>query len=434
MAQWVSDYPILKEILSYHQVTWANPHTTVESLHDIPVKQDDITDAMARWERFAPFLSTISQDVKKTAGKIDSSLKEIAKMKTALIHHYKQDFPGRLFLKCDHFLPLTGSIKARGGIYEILKFAETIAIEHELLTKHDNYQVLNEARFKDLFSKYTIGVGSTGNLALSIGYISAKIGFRVNVYMSKDAKQWKKDSLRKQGVNVVESAGDYNEAVAEGRKLTNQDPNGYFVDDENSIDLFLGYSTAALQLKEQLTEQGIRVDEENPLYVYLPCGVGGAPGGITFGLKSVFGPHVHCYFAEPTHAPSMLLGLLTGAHHQVHVNDFGIDGITAADGLAVGRASRFASNVADHLVDGIYTIEDKELYKLVALLTKSGLDDRLELSASASLLGPTMLPKTVELSDQATHIAWSTGGGIVPANYFFEDLQKGKKYLSIENT
>lgn len=37
-------------------------------------------------------------------------------------------------------------------------------------------------------------------------------------------------------------------AVEQGRKLSDQDPMSYFVDDENSVNLFMGYAVGAKRL------------------------------------------------------------------------------------------------------------------------------------------------------------------------------------------
>ena len=395
--------PLAGPMSQYEEVYWGNPNYGSDA--KLPFSLQDIDDAEERLKRFAPYIKKVFPQTAPAGGLIESPLREAVSMREAM------GIEGRLFLKCDSHLPISGSIKARGGIYEILKFAETVAMEHGMLRAGEDYSKLAEAPFRELFSKYRVSVGSTGNLGLSIGIISAMFGFQVTVHMSADARQWKKDLLREKGVTVIEYPSDYQKAVAEGRKEAKQDPNCHFVDDENSKDLFLGYAVAGKRLKKQLDECGITADETHPIFVYLPCGVGGAPGGVTFGLKTVIGPHIHCIFAEPTHAPCMTLGMATGLHNQVCVQDIGLDAKTEADGLAVGRASGLAGTVMETLLQGCYTVEDYKLYSYLRLLADTE-HLYVEPSACAGFEGP----RHVVCSDecQPVHIVWMTGGAMVP--------------------
>ena len=240
--------------------------------------------------------------------------------------------------------------------------------------------------------------------------------------MSADARQWKKDLLRSKGVTVIEYPQDYQVAVAEGRKASADDPNCHFVDDEGSKDLFFGYSVAAKRILPQFEEAGIVVDEENPLYVYIPCGVGGAPGGVSFGLKTLFGDNVHIYFAEPTHSPCMTLALATGLREKICCADIGLDGKTAADGLACGRASYLVAELMEPIVEGCYTITDEELYPFLAAL-KDTEGIFIEPSSTASFIGPALVNKP------GTHILWATGGSMVPKEEAEAYYNKGKPAL-----
>lgn len=366
-------------------------------------------------------MATLFPELASSNGHVESQLMPAAPLQQALAGG--DGAAGAWFIKRDDELPIAGSIKARGGFHEVLAFAESVAIEHGILDADGDLRVLASPTARALFSQYSVSVGSTGNLGLSIGVMSAALGFDAVVHMSADAKAWKKDRLRKRGVRVVEHEGDYAEAVAAGREQALAARRSHFVDDERSAMLFFGYAAAARHLARQLAEAGRVVDAAHPLFVYLPCGVGGAPGGITYGLKALFGEHVHCFFAEPVASPCVLVQLASGGDALVSVYDIGLDNRTDADGLAVGQASPLVSPLMASQLAGVFTVPDDQLYvHLLALKTSMGVE--VEPSAAAGIGGPSWLGDSpagrAYVRDHgvnmraATHVIWATGGSLVP--------------------
>ncbi len=396
--------PTIKAISRGEEVYWENPYKLSFNEAPTPITDEQITDAEERLLRFAPFIQRVFPETVATGGIIESELVEIPEMKKALgIEN------GTLWLKKDSHLAVSGSIKARGGFYEVLKHAEELAVKNGLITYSDNYEKFDTPEFRKFFSRYKVQVGSTGNLGMSIGIMSAAIGFEVIVHMSEDAKEWKKALLRSRGVNVIEYSDDYSRAVAEGRKNSESDPTSYFVDDEKSVDLFLGYAVAARRLERVLRDKKITVDAEHPLVVYIPAGVGGAPGGITYGLNRIYGDNVRCYFVEPSNCPSVLLGIVTQLFENANVHDVGLTGKTHADGLACASPSSLVTRVMTPVVSGVYTVSDKKLYDYLRLLYKSeGIE--IEPSSCAAFIGP----HKNKVEKTATQIVWATGGSMVP--------------------
>lgn len=421
-------------------VLWTRPDQAAPAAA-APYGMADVRAAHDRFVRFAPLLAQLFPELEAAGGVIESPLLAAPAMQAAL---GLPDTAGRLWLKADHALPVAGSIKARGGIHEVLEFTENLALAQGLIAPGDDYRQLGTPAARACFAQYQVAVGSTGNLGLSIGVIASALGFRAAVHMSADAKEWKKARLRARGVEVVEHPGDYEKAVAAGRRQVQADPRGYFVDDERSASLFLGYAAAALTLRDQIAQAGLVVDAEHPLFVYLPCGVGGAPGGIAFGLSLLFGAHAHCFFAEPVQSPCFLLRMLAG-HGQLpgvpvppSVYDIGLTNQTEADGLAVPRASDLAYGAVGHLLAGVYTVADDTLYGDLARLHDSeGL--RIEPSAAAGFSGPRHLLGSVAGQQwlrargllphlpRATHLAWTTGGLYVPAEAYDRFLSRGQR-------
>ena len=422
----------VRKIAGMEELVWINPKEMNYSEYEknLPVSDEELKDAEERLTRFAPFIKKVFPETVETNGIIESPLEPIFSMQKELEKIYETEIPGKLYLKMDSHLPVAGSVKARGGVYEVLKHAEELAMEAGMLSVTDDYSILADEKFKKFFSGYKVQVGSTGNLGLSIGITSAALGFEVIVHMSADAKQWKKDMLRSKGVTVIEYADDYGKAVEEGRKSSDADPKSYFVDDEKSMNLFLGYTVAASRMKKQFDEKGIVIDKEHPLLVYIPCGVGGAPGGVAYGIKRIFKENAYVFFVEPTLAPCMVLGMATELYENICVRDLGIYGLTHADGLAVGRASGLVSKIMDPILSGIFTLEDYKLYDYLRVLNSSE-NRRIEPSSCAAFEGPVTLMK-YETSrkyveekigkniENAYHICWATGGRMVPQ----EDMEK----------
>lgn len=437
LEAWCTSHPLLSELLALRETTWFNPAIApvATALADVGLTAEDVAEASARLQRFAPYLAKVFPETAAAGGIIESPLVPLPTLGRQLLDEIGVAAGGALWLKADNQLPISGSIKARGGIHEVLKHAEDLALQAGLIRPGDDYAALASDAARAFLGRYRIAVGSTGNLGLSIGIVSARLGFQATVHMSADARQWKKDRLRASGVTVIEYASDYSVAVAQGREQAASDPNCYFVDDENSPQLFLGYAVAAERLARQFEQAGIQVDAEHPLFVYLPCGVGGGPGGVAFGLKLAFGDAVHCLFAEPTHSPCMLLGVYSGLHDAVCVQDFGIDNVTAADGLAVGRPSGFVGRAMQRLIDGYYTVTDETLSRLLASAWELE-QVRLEPSALAGMPG---LQRVLRAPDylqrigvdparlaRATHLVWGTGGSMVPDAEFAAYLAQGR--------
>ncbi|MDO4493369.1 MAG: D-serine ammonia-lyase [Clostridia bacterium] len=405
---------VLERLRNKEEQLWQNPALAPCAPFDCP-GADAARDLFAR---FAPCIEALFPGMTE-GGRIASPLDEIPAFARALAEKGCFALPGRFFLKRDDSLPVVGSVKARGGIAEVLTHAERLVKASGILPEDASTAAYATPEVQAFLSRYAVEVGSTGNLGLSIGTMSAALGFTAVVHMSHDARQWKKELLRARGAKVVEYAGDYGKAVSAGRASCAGDPMRYFVDDERSETLFWGYAAAAKELAEQLAAAGVTVDAAHPLIVYLPCGVGGAPGGVTYGLKSIFGDAAHCFFAEPVGCPCMLLGLSSGKGADICVQDIGLDGRTEADGLACGRPSPLVVSKAGRMVSGVYTVADERLYRLLGLLYRTE-GTFIEPSACASLAGPVLLarhgwqlPEGVA-PENITHVAWSTGGGLVP--------------------
>lgn len=436
MSVTLPDNPAKLDLLAGRPTLWLNPDLKLSGglSSSSPIQSSKVVEAEHNWQRLAPLLRELFPELQTSGGRVRSALTEADRLRDAL--GYGEQAYGRIFVKNDGDLPVAGSIKARGGVFEVFMFAEKLARENGVVNLGDDILVLASDRARKLFGDYTIAVGSTGNLGLSVGIAARSLGFKATVHMSADAKQWKVDRLIRLGVEVVRHTADYTTAVEQARNSAEADPRVYFVDDERSELLFFGYSAAAKELEEQLADAGVAVDKDHPLFVYLPCGIGGAPGGVTYGLKAIFGDAAHCFFVEPVQSPCAMVHMMNGSDELISVYDVGLTNHTEADGMAVARVSAFVAEVMKPILSGVFTVADDDLFLwLWEAQDSQGL--RLEPSATASFAGPGFILASdqgrtylaeqglLDKAAQATHVLWTTGGAFVPEDQYASFLKRG---------
>src|SRR4051812_41077844 len=116
--KWKEQLPLIEQMMEHKEVLWLNPlvESTVIGVQKTGITKADVQDASDRLKRFAPYIERVFPETKASKGIIESPLTAIPVMKEALANEYGIEIPGELLLKQDNALPISGSIKARGGI------------------------------------------------------------------------------------------------------------------------------------------------------------------------------------------------------------------------------------------------------------------------------------------------------------------------------
>lgn len=127
----------------------------------------------------------------------------VRRRKRLSLHGGPAPVPKGRNMQGDHALAVAGSIKARGGIYEVLVHAEQLALLNGVMNPDGDRVVRASPVARTLLT-------ASDRRRLSwqprAGHrmLAAALGFRTIVHMSHDSKEWKKARLHAHGVEVVE--------------------------------------------------------------------------------------------------------------------------------------------------------------------------------------------------------------------------------------
>ena len=114
---------------------------------------------------------------------------------------------------------------------------------------------------------------------------------------------------------------------------------------------------------------------------------------------------------------------MTGKGEAANVRDYGISGITEADGLACASPSGFVTRIMTNIVAGEFTVSDNKLYDYLRLLYKSE-NIKIEPSSCAAFKGACSFCDAGYgvNTENATQIVWATGGSMIPEEIYDEYL------------
>ena len=189
---------LMEDIVNARPTIWINPNRVHDQweleahLQTLPLKLGDMEAAERRWTRLRPVLSHLFPEETRNPphgppGSISSALRPVTeayacrlglglvglKPATAAAAAAAAA-PPPLFIKEDSHLPVCGSVKARGGLFETFAFAEDAAaiaqpgvplLDALLRLKADRWAGGAAAPPSSL-------VGSTDNLGLSVGRVT----------------------------------------------------------------------------------------------------------------------------------------------------------------------------------------------------------------------------------------------------------------------
>ena len=123
--------------LSVHLVLNEELLVAAESYPSINVTSTMVQTAAERLQRYAPLLAYLFPELEKSQGLIESPLMPIKPF---------NDYgpAAGYWLKGDHALAVAGSVKARGGIHEVLEFVDRLSEEYCLMPNNSVIDLLSE--------------------------------------------------------------------------------------------------------------------------------------------------------------------------------------------------------------------------------------------------------------------------------------------------
>ena len=244
---------------------------------------------------------------------------------------------------------------------------------------------------------------SAGNHGLAVAFHAQRLGIPATIVMPQFAPLVKVSRARGHGAEVILSGLDFDEALAEARKLEGERGN-IFIPAFNDPAIIAGQGTLGLELLAQAPDLDI---------VLVPVGGGGLIGGIALALKeSGFTGRVIGVQAE--RVAGMRAALAAGNPVPIP------PATTIADGIAVRRVGDLTLPLVQRYVDEIVTVSEAELAQALLLFLEN---EKTVVEGAAATTLAALLNRPLKLAGQTVVLVVS--GGNIDMNVIARVIEKG---------
>ncbi len=356
----------LRDLLEQREIFWVNPD--IEDRMEPLIDQWAVDQAVERIRKAIPYMEAIFSDGDAKAEDVESPLVESHMIPEKLARRLGYGMEGKIYLKCDNLLPVTGSSLDRVWLFEILRFAEDVAEDSGMYVGED-YRVFEEKRYTDLFSQYSVVIGSDDRLGRAAATFAERLGFKVTLLVEDEAYE---EAVRTESRNLrVKKWGtDHGRTKEKILKEKDSDPFVLYLWESDPKAISLVIIANMRMIVDQMKEEDITVDGRHPLFLILPRGGSIDPGPLAYYVREVFGKNVHCFVGECTEKPDMAYGLISGLSQEQDLRHFSEAAGQDFPDAGLIKSTEDVKQMSKSSLDGVFTVSPESRRVWTDIMTR----------------------------------------------------------------
>jgi diaminopropionate ammonia-lyase len=191
-----------------------------------------------------------------------------------------------------------GAFKALGGViavYNVLSGAVGDAYHSS-----PTFEEVLKGEHREVTASYTFSTASSGNHGRAVAAGAKLFGNRCFIFLPKFTSAEKEAAIRARGAEVIRVDGDYDTAVAECRRKSEE--NGWTIISDTSWEDYEDTPRSVMRGYTVLVEEVIRQWRPGPTHVFVQAGVGGLAAAVFGYLWARYEPRPRFIVVEPESA------------------------------------------------------------------------------------------------------------------------------------